>query len=88
MRIRQEIMLKQKAKGFRLVVPEGEPRDLHNDEGKRGLPAHTKSGLLGASVDFPVAEGRLRMEPWQGIYLCEHRNHGGVRRIVATVHGE
>ena len=52
------------------------------------MPAHLKSSLLGCSVTIPITQGRLNMGTWQGIYLCEHRNHGGNRRVVITVFGE
>ena len=52
------------------------------------MPAHLKSSLLGCSVTIPITQGRLNMGTWQGIYLCEHRNHGGSRRVVITVFGE
>ena len=73
---------------FNHAVPEDEPYCLHQDEGPDDLPAHIKSSLLGASLDIPIADGRPRLGTWQGIYLCEHRNHGGTRRIVVTVQGE
>jgi secondary thiamine-phosphate synthase enzyme len=52
------------------------------------MPAHIKASLLGNSVTVPISEGRLNMGTWQGIYLCEHRNHGGAREIIATISGE
>jgi secondary thiamine-phosphate synthase enzyme len=52
------------------------------------MPAHLKTSILGVSIDIPVANGRLRLGAWQGIYLCEHRNGAGSRRIVVTVQGE
>ena len=73
---------------FSRAVPEDEPYYRHQDEGSDDLPAHIKSSLLGSSLNIPVSEGRLKLGTWQGIYLCEHRNHGGSRRIIATVHGE
>ena len=73
---------------FSRAVPEDEPYYRHRDEGSDDLPAHIKSSLLGSSLNIPVSEGRLKLGTWQGIYLCEHRNHGGSRRIIATVHGE
>ncbi len=71
---------------FDRIVPEGDY--FHSDEGLDDLPAHVKSSLLGSSVYIPISNGRLRLGAWQGIYLCEHRNHGGTRRIVVTLHGE
>jgi secondary thiamine-phosphate synthase enzyme len=52
------------------------------------MPAHLKSAMLGAAVSVPIAAGRLCLGTWQGIYLCEHRDHGGPRRLVLTLHGE
>ena len=73
---------------FNHAVPENEPYYGHNDEGSDDLPAHLKSSLLGSSLDIPIADGRPMLGTWQGIYLCEHRNHGGSRRLVVTLHGE
>jgi len=72
---------------FNRAVPEDEPYYRHRDEGPDDLPAHIKSSLLGASLDIPVSNGQPRLGTWQGIYLCEHRDHGGSRRIVVTVQG-
>jgi secondary thiamine-phosphate synthase enzyme len=52
------------------------------------MPAHIKSALLGVSVTIPIASGKLAFGTWQGVYLCEHREHGGRRRILATLQGE
>jgi secondary thiamine-phosphate synthase enzyme len=60
----------------------------HTDEGPDDMPAHVKAILIGPSVTLPIAGGRLRLGTWQGIYLCEHRDHGGPRTLVATIHGE
>ncbi len=73
---------------FNRAVREDEPYYQHQDEGADDLPAHIKSSLLGASLNLPVANGRPALGTWQGIYLCEHRNHGGSRRLLVTVHGE
>jgi len=73
---------------FNRAVPEDAPYFTHTYEGSDDMPAHLKSSLLGASVTVPIADGRLKMGIWQGIYLCEHRNHGGPRRLVITLHGE
>ena len=73
---------------FSRSIPEGEPYYLHNDEGPDDLPAHLKASLLGCSLDIPVADGIPRLGTWQGIYLCEHRNHGGARRLIVTIQGE
>jgi len=73
---------------FNHAVPEDEPYYLHQDEGSDDLPAHLKSSILGSSLNIPIADGRPKLGTWQGIYLCEHRNHGGSRRIVVTLQGE
>lgn len=73
---------------FNHSVLEDEPYYMHQDEGSDDLPAHLKSSLLGCSLNIPIANGQPRLGTWQGIYLCEHRNHGGSRRVVVTVHGE
>lgn len=73
---------------FNRAVREDEPYYLHQDEGADDLPAHIKASLLGASLSIPVTQGRLALGTWQGIYLCEHRNQGGSRRLVVTVQGE
>lgn len=73
---------------FNRAVREDEPYYQHQDEGADDLPAHIKSSLLGASLNIPIADGRPKLGTWQGIYLCEHRNHGGSRRIMVTVQGE
>jgi secondary thiamine-phosphate synthase enzyme len=73
---------------FNRTVREDEPYYQHQDEGSDDLPAHIKSSLLGASLNIPVCDGRPKLGTWQGIYLCEHRNHGGSRRIMVTVQGE
>ena len=73
---------------FNRAVPENEPYYLHDDEGSDDMPAHLKASLLGSSVTLPVKAGRLNVGTWQGIYLCEHRNCGGSRRLVLTLNGE
>lgn len=73
---------------FNRIVAEDEPYYRHRDEGADDLPAHIKSSLLGASLDIPIRNGQLGLGTWQGIYLCEHRNRGGSRSILVTVHGE
>lgn len=73
---------------FSMAVPEHAPYYEHTLEGPDDMPAHIKSVLIGPSLSLPVAEGRLALGTWQGIYLCEHRNHGGSRRVVLTLHGE
>ena len=73
---------------FNRAVPENEPYYAHQDEGADDLPAHLKSSLLGSSLNIPIADGQPMLGTWQGIYLCEHRNSGGSRRVVVTVQGE
>ncbi len=73
---------------FNRMVPENAPYYRHTYEGPDDMPAHLKASLLGASLTIPVADGQLAMGTWQGIYLCEHRNQGGPRRLVVTIHGE
>jgi len=72
---------------FNHAVPENAPYYEHTLEGADDMPAHIKASLLGASLSIPIHRGQLRMGTWQGIYLCEHRNHGGSRRILATISG-
>ena len=73
---------------FDQAVPEGAPYWTHTLEGADDMPAHVKAALLGPSLTLPVSEGRFALGTWQGIYLCEHRDHGGSRSLVATVWGE
>lgn len=73
---------------FNQAVPEGAPYWTHTLEGADDMPAHIKAALLGPSLTLPVSDGRLALGTWQGIYLCEHRDHGGSRSLVATVWGE
>ncbi|WP_087111224.1 secondary thiamine-phosphate synthase enzyme YjbQ [Parendozoicomonas haliclonae] len=70
------------------LVPENQPYYLHKDEGPDDMPAHIKSSLMGASLTIPIRNGRLAMGTWQGIWLGEHREHGGHRHIVATLQGQ
>ena len=72
---------------FSALAPEDFPH-RHTCEGPDDMPAHVKASLLGAALSIPIREGRLALGTWQGIYLCEHRNHGGRRRLVATIWGE
>ncbi|MCO6455067.1 MAG: YjbQ family protein [Pirellulaceae bacterium] len=69
------------------VVPEDQPF-RHTLEGPDDMPAHVKASLLGPSLTIPVEQGQLALGVWQGIYLCEHRNHGGRRRLMLTLLGE
>ena len=73
---------------FNKFVPEGAPYYQHTDEGEDDMPAHIKSCILGTSLTIPITEGILNMGIWQGIYLCEHRNHASGRQLVATIQGQ
>lgn len=73
---------------FNRIVPENDPGYIHKTEGSDDMPAHLKAALLGSSILVPVSNGALALGTWQGIYLCEHRNHGGPREIVVTVWGD
>lgn len=73
---------------FNASVPENAPYYEHTLEGADDMPAHIKASILGPSLSIPIGRGQLRLGTWQGIYLCEHRNHGGARRIVATLYGK
>ena len=70
------------------AVPDGAPFWTHTTEGADDMPAHVKSSLLGFSLTLPVRDGRFALGTWQGIYLCEHRDHGGARSLIATLQGE
>ncbi|CEO40470.1 hypothetical protein UA38_17870 [Photobacterium kishitanii] len=73
---------------FNHTVPERAAFYQHTYEGDDDMPAHIKASLLGNSISIPITDGQLALGIWQGIYLGEHRNHGGTRRIVITVQGE
>ena len=73
---------------FNIMVPETANHFLHTLEGSDDMTSHIKSSLLGSSVDIPIKNGSLLLGTWQGIYLCEHRNLGGARKIVITVNGD
>ena len=73
---------------FNRMVPERQPFYMHTLEGDDDMPAHAKSTLSGVSLTIPITNHRLNLGTWQGIYLCEYRQYGGSRRIVATVTGE
>ena len=72
---------------FNKLVPDGAPYFIHTEEGPDDMSAHAKATLSGTSLTIPITNGRLNIGIWQGIYLCEFRNRGGGRRIVATVIG-
>lgn len=73
---------------FDRLVKAREPYYLHTMEGDDDMPAHAKASIIGQSITIPIHNGRLNLGIWQGIYLCEFRDHGGARRIVATINGE
>ena len=73
---------------FNHLVPENQPYYKHTLEGPDDMPAHLKASLLGSSVSIPITKGKLALGTWQGIYLCEHRNHGGNRTLVTTIQGK
>lgn len=73
---------------FNKAVPEDDPDYEHDYEGSDDMSAHIKSSLLGASVLIPITNGKLNLGTWQGIYLCEHRNRGGSRKVVITAWGQ
>ena len=73
---------------FNQMVPENAPYYQHTFEGPDDMPAHLKSSILGSSVNIPITDGKLNLGIWQGIYLCEHRNRGGSRKLVVTIQGK
>jgi secondary thiamine-phosphate synthase enzyme len=73
---------------FNEMVPENQPYYRHTMEGSDDMPAHLKSSMLGSSIQVPITAGSLNLGTWQGIYLCEHRNHSGPRTLVLTAWGE
>lgn len=73
---------------FDEIVPENKKYFEHTSEGADDMPAHIKSSLLGNSLTIPITNGKLNLGTWQGIYLCEHRNYGGSRKVIITINGE
>lgn len=69
------------------MVPENMPYYIHTYEGPDDMPAHIKASLLGSSITIPITNGRLNLGTWQGIYVCEHRDYGGSRKLVLTAFG-
>jgi secondary thiamine-phosphate synthase enzyme len=69
------------------MVPENWPY-IHTLEGPDDMPAHIKSSIFGPAVTIPISQGRLNLGTWQGVFLCEHRDHGGNRKLVLTLQGE
>ena len=72
---------------FNMLAPENQSYYQHTFEGSDDIPAHLKASLLGSSISIPITDGRLNLGTWQGIYLCEHRNHGSDRELVLTIQG-
>lgn len=70
---------------FNKLVPEGDYLYMHAEEGKDDMPGHIKSVLTGHSLHIPITRGKLNLGTWQGIYLCEFRNNGGSRRLIASI---
>ncbi|GAA4273598.1 secondary thiamine-phosphate synthase enzyme YjbQ [Aquimarina gracilis] len=70
-----------------IMVPENAPYYVHTYEGPDDMPAHIKASLMGTSVQIPITSGKLNLGTWQGIYLCEHRDYGGSRKLVLTAYG-
>lgn len=73
---------------FNKAIPENDPDYAHDYEGSDDMPAHLKSSVLGCSVSIPIRRGQFALGTWQGIYLCEHRDYGGERKLVITAWGE
>lgn len=73
---------------FSKTVPENEPYFRHTLEGSDDMPAHLKSTMIGCQLTMPVGAGRLLLGTWQGVYLCEHRDHAGSRSVIVTLTGE
>lgn len=71
---------------YNRIMPENEPYLTHTVEGPDDMPAHIKASLVGSSVTIPITKGQLNLGTWQGIYLCEFRNRGGQRKLVATIY--
>ncbi|MEM9857652.1 MAG: secondary thiamine-phosphate synthase enzyme YjbQ [Bacteroidota bacterium] len=69
------------------MVPENQSYYRHTLEGADDMPAHIKASLMGSSVTLPITNGRLNVGIWQGIYLCEHRDYGGSRKVIITAWG-
>lgn len=70
-----------------MMVPENAPYYIHTYEGPDDMPAHIKASLMGSSIQIPITNGRLNLGTWQGIYLCEHRDHASGRKLIVTAFG-
>lgn len=75
-------------KYFNKLVPENSPYYDHTLEGPDDMPAHIKASLLGSSLNIPIENGQFKLGTWQGIFLCEHRDHGGARTLIITINGD
>jgi secondary thiamine-phosphate synthase enzyme len=73
---------------FNKIIPEGVSYFKHTLEGTDDMTSHIKNSILGSSITLPITNGKFNLGTWQGIYLCEHRNNGGARKIVVTLIGE
>ena len=73
---------------YKKIAPEGENFYEHSSEGSDDMPAHIRASLMQTHLSIPVVEGKIGLGTWQGIYLCEHRNYGGYRKLVLTAWGE
>lgn len=73
---------------FNRLAPENNSLYQHTDEGSDDMPAHVKSSIIGASLNIPISNGAFNLGTWQGIYLCEHRNYAGSRKVVISIIGE
>ncbi len=71
---------------FNHIVPENMPFLVHTIEGPDDMPAHIKSAMVGSSISIPIVDGTLALGTWQGIYLCEFRNRGGSRKLIASIY--
>jgi len=72
---------------FNILAPENQNYYEHTFEGSDDMPAHLKASLLGSSLSIPITDGKLNLGTWQGIYICEHRNHGSERKLIVTIQG-
>jgi len=73
---------------FNVIAPENQPHYQHTVEGPDDMPAHIKAALIGTSLTLPITDGRFNLGTWQGVYLCEHRNRAGARRVIVTIQGD
>jgi len=71
---------------YNRLIPEDQPYYTHNQEGSDDMPAHVKSVLTGNHLSIPISRGKLNLGTWQGIFLCEFRNHEGSRKLIATIY--